>query len=143
MDHNTRYGSLNPTAEKVLPWITVIRRESKRMKAPAKTGLSKTEAAAVMEKLQQPNPGGKWIITTDAKHVVLYWSWIRKATIDARLGPSSKVSTIAPTSFRTGPDTFMIVVYTDEFSDEADKARIKTELLRLGIDSPLTYRTND
>ncbi|PCH66759.1 MAG: hypothetical protein COC01_07295 [Bacteroidetes bacterium] len=80
--------------------------------------------------------GSKWLIFLSNKYIDNFWSKIKDATEDGRLGPLSKVSTAQ--SRKKG---YLVVVYIEDGENEQDKDRVKEEIKKLGI-KKIIYKGN-
>lgn len=84
---------------------------------------------------------GKWLLHIPTSDVDDVWTYILRALHAGRLGPSAKVRTAVPHPLYSNR-VKVICVYTKDADDEADKARVRRELEKLGFVEPLTYRTD-
>jgi hypothetical protein len=84
------------------------------------------------------NPGptsnaGEWRLRLRVETVDAVWDGVRRATEAGRLGYKSKVST-RPAAGQADPDERLICVRTYDADDAEDIARIRRELMGLGLD---------
>lgn len=95
---------------------------------------NETERKEVAEKV---NAGftGKWMPFTAPERVEPVWAAIVEATEAGRLGWKSKVAT----DHKPGKDV-LICVYTKDWRDRRDVARLLSELRAMGIDQRLSYK---
>jgi hypothetical protein len=78
---------------------------------------------------------GKWMPFTAPERVKEVWATIVEATEAGRLGWAAKVAT----SSKPGKDR-LICVYTKDWRDQRDVARVLGELRAMGIDQRLSYK---
>ena len=92
---------------------------------------------------RQANPEvvGKWLVFVQAADVDAVWEKVSAATLSGQLGLAAKVATawqnpLARSSKR------VICVYTYDFSDHEDVARVLVALRDLGFKERLSYKTD-
>ncbi len=83
---------------------------------------------------------GKWLVFVAPANVDRVWAAIQGATEVDRLGIAAKVSTRCQTGYES--DHHVICVYTRDFRDKADVARVLDGLRSLGIEGRLFYKTD-
>lgn len=79
---------------------------------------------------------GEWRFTCELSEVDALWLKIKAATVAAKLGHKSKVSTISPNA---DAQTRLICVRTYDADDSADVERVRLSLIELGI-SEMQYQ---
>lgn len=99
---------------------------------------------AVRETRDYPEPterSGKWLFYVSPDVVDEVWARVAAATVEGRLGSSSKVSTAWPNPRLRSPlKARVICVYTYDYDDEDDVKRVRESLRKIGIDWPIPYR---
>ncbi len=69
-----------------------------------------------------------------------YWTHIKQAVEEGRLGNEAKVSTAGSLNNK---GTYVICVYTYDYEDRDDVMRIRGELRALGIRREITYKADE
>ncbi|MDD3978397.1 MAG: DUF1917 domain-containing protein [Methanomicrobium sp.] len=85
--------------------------------------------------------GGKWLIFLEKAEVDAMWEKIRDATVQNRLGPSSKVST-AKENPESRDERTVIYVYTRDWEDKDNVMKIRETLKELGVEHRIGYKRN-
>jgi hypothetical protein len=85
---------------------------------------------------------GKWMVFVPTANVDRAWAKIQKATLDGRLGDVAKVATTYPSPLRRSPGEHVICVYTLDYTDKVDVARVLAGLRELGFTQRLSYKTD-
>ena len=75
---------------------------------------------------------GKWMLFPSPEMVDKTWADIARSTWNGRLGSAAKVAVEAETK-GYGPESHLICVYTEDFSDRADVRRVLEGLKDLGM----------
>lgn len=82
---------------------------------------------------------GKWMLFPGAANLERYWRTVATATVEGRLGPTSKSAVLNP-----GNSDTLICVYTYDFSDRDDVERVLKALVDVGLCSaegkPIYYK---
>jgi len=84
---------------------------------------------------------GKWLIFLEKAETDEMWVKVRNATIEGRLGFSTKVST-AKENPESRDERFVIYVYTPDWSNEEEVMNIREELRKLGVEQRIGYKRN-
>ena len=96
------------------------------------------------EDAQDPaiNRRGKWLVFVDREHVEEVWAKVAEATRAGSLGDESKVSTeyLRGEIPRRPEDSYVIVAYSEEWTDVEDVRRVLRGIRDLGITQRLTYK---
>ncbi len=79
---------------------------------------------------------GKWMLFVPWGQIDEVWAEIAQAVVSGELGPSAKVG---PQGASEGPQA-LICVYTYDFTDVADRRRVRARLRALGHAKPLSYK---
>lgn len=90
-------------------------------------------------KIQRGN-SGKWLIFEHVSEIDNLWVKVREATMNGKLGGSSKTSTAKPNPNAFDNDFKVICVYTADFLNEEDVQRIEKELRKIGVENKLIYK---
>ena len=98
------------------------------------TSLNPTDILQI-EQLQKQGLSGKWLVFVPAHQLEDAWKQVKTATIEGRLGQSSKVAR----QIRPNQDPLMCI-YTKNWSDHGDLTRVLIELRHLGFTSHLSYK---
>lgn len=85
---------------------------------------------------------GKWMVFVPTANVDRAWDKIREATLAGRLGDVAKVATAYPSPLRRSPGEHVICVYTLDYTDQVDVARVLVGLRELGFSQRLSYKTD-
>lgn len=84
---------------------------------------------------------GKWQIFLPLEELDAAWQKIKTATRRGKLGVESKTSTARPSPLAPDPKTKVICVYTYDFQDLEDAARIAWRIWEMGlVKSVLNYK---
>ncbi|KAF2402248.1 DUF1917-domain-containing protein [Trichodelitschia bisporula] len=75
---------------------------------------------------------GKWMLFPSARDVLSTWTRVAEATVAGKLGTGSKVA--ASTTSSDG--SYLICIYTGDFSDEDDVRRVLKELVDMSLVPP-------
>jgi hypothetical protein len=113
-------STLLPTQEQKPGWIHCFR----------KTGM-------------YPDPtrhSGKWLIWLSPETIDRFWTRIKQAVEEGRLGDEAKVSTAGSLNKK---GMYVICVYTYDYQDKDDVIRIREELRALGIRREIIYKANE
>ncbi|CAK1367071.1 UPF0696 protein [Cercospora beticola] len=82
---------------------------------------------------------GKWMLFPGVANLEQYWCTVATATVEGRLGPTSKSAVLNP-----GNSDTLICVYTYDFSDRDDVERVLKALVDVGLCSaegkPIYYK---
>ena len=73
------------------------------------------------------------MIFVDESEIDTWWTTIKEATQNGRLGDASKVSTARPNPSASNPNQRVMIVYTYDWTDEMDVMRVREELRKLGV----------
>jgi len=84
--------------------------------------------------------GGKWLIFAPRSRVDALWSTVKVATEQGCLGFAAKVSTALPGGY--APGRHVICVYTADFRNRSDVARVLAGLRAAGVSGRLYYKTD-
>jgi hypothetical protein len=84
---------------------------------------------------------GKWLVFVPCENVDKVWSRIARATEHDLLGISAKVSTAVPNGYDAS--RHLICVYTNDFRQKDDVARVLNALREIGIIGKLYYKTDE
>lgn len=90
----------------------------------------------------QTQKGGKWLIFINKNETNEYWSKIKRAVEDGKLGRIAKVATKRENPNAENPNIKVICVYTYDYEDLDDVKRIRNELRTLGITWKIPYKSN-
>lgn len=85
---------------------------------------------------------GKWVIFLNKKYVDRVWGIVKRATESNKLGLLAKAGTTLEARIYSDRDTYVICVYTADYTNEKDVWRVRRELKRLGINKPIPYKRN-
>ena len=85
---------------------------------------------------------GKWMVFVPTANVDRAWDQIQEATLDGRLGDVAKVATAYRSPLRRSPGEHVICVYTLDYTDQVDVARVLVGLRELGFAERLSYKTD-
>jgi|GEM_PF-1366520 len=83
---------------------------------------------------------GKWLIWLSPENIDRYWTKIKQAVEDGKLGDAAKVSTAGSLSEKH--PRYVICVYTYDHADHEDVMRIRQVLRDLGIKLPIPYKAD-
>lgn len=86
--------------------------------------------------------GGKWLVFVGRAEVDEWWEKISAAVDGGLLGRLAKVSTARPNPNSPDPSKHVICVYSYDYTDRADVARIRGALRDLGVTEQIGYKTN-
>lgn len=110
-----------PSKETVQPWIHV-------------------QGAGLRAQKAEETVVGKWLIFVLREHVDGVWRNVKRATEDGSLGFAAKVSTSRPSSYNSAKH--VICVYTSDFRNKNDVARVLAGLRNIGVGGKLSYKTD-
>lgn len=119
---------------------------SKAMKAQEVPSRNYTEAWLRVDTSQHPESTahtGKWMLFVRAVEVDEVWVQIKAATVSGDLGSSAKVSTVMNNLLNPrsqGVQLHAIMVYTRDYRDLEDVARVLQKLRDMGFVGRLSYK---
>lgn len=93
-----------------------------------------------------PSPteqSGKWLIFEHHSVIDGVWAEIKRAIEEGKLGERAKVSTALPNLNAANSENHVICVYTYDWTDDDDMARIREELRTLGIIQKIPYKSDE
>lgn len=96
----------------------------------------------IFKKTREKRAQGKWLIFEKTDKINSTWELVKNATESGKLGPYSKVSTQKRSSKNFEIDSFVICIYTEDFQDKDDVARVENQIRELGIKNDLHYKLN-
>ncbi|KAJ7587434.1 translation initiation factor eIF 4e-like domain-containing protein [Mycena floridula] len=79
--------------------------------------------------------GGKWLVFANSDQVDSLWTRVARATYAGTLGIAAKVS-----PKKDGSDQHVICVFTRNYTDESDVAKVRSSLRRLGVRWKIGYK---
>ncbi|KAI9775391.1 MAG: hypothetical protein M1839_001246 [Geoglossum umbratile] len=89
---------------------------------------------------------GKWMLFPTKDSVDDMWAKVATATAEGQLGTAAKVST-ADGKDNDTLGTFLICIYTSDFTDKADVKRVLTKMVSLGLAGkngrPVSYKCGE
>ena len=83
---------------------------------------------------------GKWLVFLQEESIDRCWMYMRVALAMYRFGRKIKSSTCVSCGERK---RYVVCVYTYDYADSEDVMRIRASLRDLGIQYPITYKSNE
>jgi hypothetical protein len=101
---------------------------------------------AIRMKGHYPKPtarSGKWLLFVNRENVDETWAMIKTAVEEGKLGDSAKVATAKASPLRRDAATHVICIYTYDWTDREDVARVRSELRKIGVSKKIPYKTDE
>ncbi|KAL9071259.1 MAG: hypothetical protein Q9157_005521 [Trypethelium eluteriae] len=76
--------------------------------------------------------GGKWMLRPSFEDLPRVWRLVAEAVAEGRLGPCAKVPPEGSTH-RSSTNESVVIVYTNDFTDQKDVKRVLQELVDIGL----------
>lgn len=86
---------------------------------------------------------GKWLVFVYVEQLDAWWQTISAAVRSGRLGPEAKSATARETPTATNSRAKPIIVFTRDYRDTADVARVLGVLRDLGVYWRLSYKADE
>lgn len=88
---------------------------------------------------------GKWQVFVKLENLDDLWKKVHELTVQGKLGPSSKTATACKNSNARNENMKVIIVYTKDYRDLADVARVAWTLYeqKVFVKGELKYKTNE